>query len=138
MGNSIFIILATLLWGLWGFLNKFAQLRICAPQIAIMGALSSVITLPIYSLIIKSTNQTFKWDWLAIIIATLAGVIVALASMFYTFALKNNNIATVSGFTTTYPLITLALSMMFLNEKVSFNQIVGLICMLIGTFFLSR
>lgn len=138
MGNYSLILLAILGWGLWGFFNRCAAAHLAPPQISLMVASTSLITIPIYWRLLQVSTAGFQWNWIGILFAVLSGLVAAGASLSYTFALNGKNIASVVGLTSAYPVITLMMSMFFLNEKITLLQGFGFILILIGVVFLGR
>jgi bacterial/archaeal transporter family protein len=69
--------------------------------------------------------------------ALLAGVAGSIGSIFFYLALKKGKTSAVVPLTALYPLITLALSVLFLKEEIFGVRIVGVILALVANLLLS-
>jgi transporter family protein len=123
--NSWFLwtILAMITFGAWGFFPKLAVSYI-NPQSALIyqvigGLLVGIITLAM-------VNFKPEMHPMGILYGLLTGITGVLGTLFYYFAASKGQIAIVVSLTALYPLITILLAIIFLNETLVLKQYVGL------------
>jgi transporter family protein len=69
--------------------------------------------------------------------AVLAGVAGSIGSIFFYLALRQGKTSVVVPLTALYPLITVALSVLFLREEISGVKVIGIILALVASLLLS-
>ena len=119
----IWAVLAVVCWGLWAITSKLIGEALTAGQ---SQALSTLGILPVIAVLAKAaTGSRAKGPkgWGA---ALAAGVAVCLGNVAYYHALKiGGKAATVVSITALYPLVTVLLAILVLNEKLSRVQVIG-------------
>jgi transporter family protein len=137
---AILIILIIIFWGIWGFFEKLALLS-GSPWQTLFAFLfwTAILFLPftIFMLWKKQGKEGFKivspvWMW--IFIAVLSDLVAVLALR---YSLLSGPTGIVIAVTAVYPIVTAALSIIFLKEKISKWQYVGILIVCVGLFFLS-
>ncbi|MEE8518008.1 MAG: EamA family transporter [Dehalococcoidia bacterium] len=125
-----------MLWGLWGFLAKIASDSIDAKSAAVMQAAGAlVITL------VLVTTMRFKLEWhtSGTTAALFAGFALMIGIIAFTAALASGGKASiVVPITALYPIVAIALGMVFLSESVSPTQASGVGLALVGIVLMSR
>lgn len=129
--GALFCILACLCWGLENNCTRMMSLK-DPSQIVIIKGISSGIG----SLVVAY----FFGDWFltASFIPFAMGlgfVSYGLSIFFYVFAQRKLGAARTSSFYATAPFIGVLLSIMLLKEEITWNFIIGLVLMIIGTYF---
>ncbi len=137
---AILIILIIVFWGIWGFAEKVALLS-GSPWQTLFAFLfwTAVFFLPFTVIMLwkKQGRGGFKilppiWIW--IFVAVLSDLVAVLALR---YALLKGPTGVVIAVTAVYPIITVALSVFFLKEKISKWQYIGILIVCSGLFLLS-
>ncbi|HYA43065.1 MAG TPA: EamA family transporter [Syntrophobacteraceae bacterium] len=133
---ALYSALALLAWGLWAFLPKVALIFL-DPKTAFMfevigGAITGVLALFILR------PQLVGMEVRGIIPALLTGVLGYLGLLCFMFAIREGKVCVVAPLTALYPVITLALAMLFLKEKINVIQFAGIILALISVVLISH
>ncbi len=131
----IYSALALLVWGLWAFLPKIA-LSYLEPKTAftfevIGGALSTLIAL----LILRP--ELGGAEIRGIIPAFVAGIMGSLGLLCFIYAIRGGKISIVAPLTALYPVVSLALAMIFLKERINIVQFAGIILACVSIVLIS-
>lgn len=113
---------ALVFWGIWGFLPKVASSYLPPKSIFIFQAIGNLIV--IISVLI-SVNFRPEVNTRGFYLSLLAGVSVGLGTLFFLHALGKGKASVVVAITALYPLITIFLSMVFLKERLTLYQVLG-------------
>jgi transporter family protein len=119
----LWTILAMITFGAWGFFPKLAVSYI-NPQSALIYQVIGGLLVGIISL--AMVNFKPEMHPMGILYALLTGITGVLGTLFYYFAASKGQIAIVVSLTALYPLITILLAIIFLNETLVLKQYVGL------------
>ena len=135
MKNWYWFSLATMVcWGAWGIFGKLASAQINSKLLVLVSISTSFLLLWILFLI---TGFEVEKNARGIGYAFLAGVAGSIGSIFFYLALKEGKTSVVVPLTALYPLVTVALSVLFLKEEISGVKIVGIILALVASLLLS-
>jgi transporter family protein len=129
-----FSLLAIVLWGTVGLLQKLGTNRISAPSLLVWVTVGFVILLPFFmrepNLWVMSKRGVF--------IGTLAGVLNGMGAWFLFASLETGAKASVAvPLTALYPLVTVLLATVFLAETLTGLQWVGVLLALLSGAMLS-
>ncbi len=122
----IFSIITIMGWGVWGFLGKLSTRSINAITVYFLAFLGSFIILPIYFILfhgeihINFKNMDTVWG-------ILSGITASVASICFYLALKKGESSIVVPLTSLYPVITVLLSILLLQESFTIKKIIGVI-----------
>ncbi|MCL5405294.1 MAG: EamA family transporter [Deltaproteobacteria bacterium] len=132
----LYSILALLTWGVWGFLPKVA-LGFLEPGTAfVFEALGGASTGLLFMLILRP--RLAGAPIMGIIPAFFTGVLGYLGLIFFMYAVRQaDKISIVAPLTALYPIVTIALALIFLEEKINMVQFVGIVLALISIFLIS-
>ena len=111
-----------LLWGFWGFFSKLATAAIRDVDAAVYQAVGNLFVVGVAAFFIRFQP---KGSSSGILYAVLSGASAALATFFFFSAITRGRSAVVVSMTALYPLVTLALSVIFLHEAVTLKQLLG-------------
>ncbi len=128
-----FSIATIVLWGVWGLLAKILLKTIDWQQFFVVseiGALVIAIAAFLYFKPAVSMNQTFLY-------AVAAGAIGVLGSLALYLALSTGKASVVVPLTALYPVVTVLLSFVVLQEKVTLFQGAGIFFALVSMFLIS-
>jgi len=112
--------------------SKKGLLLIGSYQTGVLYTTASVVIQTSYWLLLPDSVQGDIWG---ILTAIIAGVIGSLGFVFYIFALKIGKVSIVSVMTAGYPMISVVLALMFLNETLTLLQFFA-IMMIVGAMIL--
>ncbi len=127
--------LALLVWGLWAFLPKVA-IRCLDPKTAFMfEVFGGVITGFAALLILRPEFRGAEMQ--GIIPALLTGMLGCLGLLCFMCAIRTCKLSIVVPITALYPVISLALAMIFLKEKITIVQFAGVILAVVSVVLIS-
>jgi transporter family protein len=123
------------LWGFWGFFAKIASDSIDARSAAILQGLGAfVVTLGILA------TQRFRIETHlgGTSAALIAGAVFMVGIVTFTTALSGGRASIVVPLSALYPVVTIALGIIFLSEALSLSQASGVGLALIAIVLMSR
>jgi len=134
MNWLISCLVAMVCWGFWGFLMKLASEHFNWHQIFLV---TSIVTLATSSLIFVLLKPSINVHSPGFIYAFLAGIAGALALIAFYTALGVGKAIIVVPLTALYPVITIILSYLILNEKIALVKGVGIMLALVAILLVS-
>lgn len=137
MSLGLLVVLTMVAWGVWGLLDKLAVTRAHPLVVQLYGALFSLLSIPVYLVIMKKAGvrpdfPAAAWHW--IFLGTAVGV-AGLVS--FTYALRQAPASYVIAVTATYPAVTMILAAIFLGERVGLLQVLGIALISAGLYALN-
>lgn len=123
------------LWGLWGVLTKVATQQVGPEGAYILGMAGY---LPVLAILLYETGGKIPWQpwgWAA---AVAAGMCTGFGLYFFFRALHGGAASVVVPLTALYPVVTVALSWLFLRESLSLRQMIGLVLAVAAVWLLSE
>ncbi len=123
-------------WGLWGFTSKLVTNHI-NPLSAILFEALGGLAVGIVVLLVFDIRLGANINAPGIGLAVLTGAFVFLGSVFFLFALKSGKVSIVIALTALYPLLTIALAMIFLGETLTLRQGVGVLLAAVAVILIS-
>jgi transporter family protein len=133
MGWLALSVIALVLWGIVGLLQKVTTNHIRADAVLIWDRLGYVLILPLIGISIHGALGAND-----ILIGTLAGITNAMGALFLYLSLENGAKASIAvPLTALYPLLTVLLAVFLLGEKVSRTQWVGIVLALLAAVLMS-
>lgn len=131
------IVTCMICWAVWPLVMKSASKSISPLMIQIVIAYVHSMFAPIMFLYMKATGVIADWSPKGMMFAGLACVLTTTASLSFSTAIQKAPIHLVMGFVSIYPVLTFALSMIFLGETVTVLKFFGIIAIVLGTLMLS-
>lgn len=122
-------------WGVWGFFAKLASRDLSPFGVLFYSLLGSFSVL---SLGLLWRGVPFLGSGWGALFAFLSGVVAAAVFLPYVFALTVGKVAAVVTVTALYPLVTIALVLLFFRETIAPMQWVGVFFALLAVIFLER
>jgi bacterial/archaeal transporter family protein len=131
---QIYTLLSLLLYGLWGFLSKFATNYIDPKTTLIYDIAGSILV----ALVLVFTNN-FRWqgDIRGVSYAILIGIAGTVATLCFLIAVSRSSTSVVLGITSLYPVVTVVLGFFILKEPISLRQGFGILLAITALFLLS-
>lgn len=120
----VFSLLCIFLWGLWGFILKFTYKDLSWIQTYFLSSLASFT---LATLIFLYCKGKVSLQHRSTYIAVLAGVFGSAGYVFFMKALDTGKASIVIPLTAMYPVVTVVLALLFLGEKVSVYQAIGIV-----------
>jgi len=125
MKEWLYPTLATLIfWGLWGFTSKLVTNHISPLNAILFETLGGIA---VAAAVIFVTGTRIEGNAPGIGLAMLTGAFVFLGSVFFLFAIRDGKTSIVVALTALYPLLTIALAMIFLHETLTIRQGIGVL-----------
>jgi len=130
----ILTIISLILWGCWSIFIKLSLKYTSWQRATLISVASSFIIALIVNLIIKSKSSI---NTSALCYASIAGILGVLGTLAFNSALEIGKASLVTSVSALYPLVTLLLARILLNEKISSIQLIGIILAIIAIILMS-
>jgi transporter family protein len=134
MNWLILSLIAAVMWGVWGFLAKLATNFLNWKEYIVTSGLGSLTIILIAYLLFRPGIFVKN---LGFYFAFLAGVASTLPAIFFYLALTSGRASIVVPLVTTYPVVTLILSVLILKESITSLEAFAIVLILLGIFLLS-
>ena len=127
-------LLALVLWGVWGFLQKLATNHMPPRTVYFVSALGAIVVV-----LVVLTTSRFPMHLSAdgTIFAVIAGVCSSLGGLLFLHAVSRGATPVVITFTALYPVITVILSFSLLREAITMKQGMGIVLALLSMVLLA-
>lgn len=122
-------------WGIWGFLAKIASRDLPPFSVFFYSVLGSLVVLFVG---LPWNGMPSLGNGSGAFFAFMGGLIAAAVFLPYVFALTVGKVAAVVTVTALYPLVTIALMLLFFRETLAPMQWVGVFFALLAVIFLER
>jgi transporter family protein len=130
----LYSILTVLCWGLWGVFSGLASAYSRPRQTLIFQAVGVIVVVAIVlgleQFQIQRTAAGFWWS-------VAAGAVNFVGFLAFFAAVQKGKVATVISLSSLYPVVTILLSMLFLHEKISKREGLGIAFALTAGWLLS-
>src|SRR5262249_15447532 len=133
MSTTFLIFLAILGWGIGSLFYKVANDNIHPIMVSTIVTFVYIVLTPLTFLIMKFDRSV---NWTGATFSILGGVCMAVGSMGYFFALKKGGAGEITAVTALYPALTLVLSMIFLQEDLTWKKGLGIVLALVSVIVL--
>jgi transporter family protein len=134
MSNLYLIVITIIGWGVGALFYKVANDNIHPIMVSTIVTIMYMVLTPLPFLLLKVDTHI---NSTGIIFSLLGGLIMSIGSIAYFYALKNGGAGEITTITALYPALTLALSVIFLHEDLSFKKIIGISLALLSVLVLS-
>ena len=130
----IYSLLTLLCWGLWGVFSKLAS-NYSRPRQTLLFQAVGVVAFALMVLVmerfqIQHTPVGFGWS-------VAAGFINFVGFLFFFAAIEKCKVSTIIGLSSLYPVVTIALSILLLHEKISPREGLGIALALVAGWLLA-
>lgn len=132
-----YFILILLAWGLWGFFGKYALKFISPVSLILFETIGAIIVQLFVLLFLFYSKQKFNVSTTGISIAMLVAFFGVIGTILFFFTLSKTKASILVPLTALYPVITIILSFIFLKEKVTLIQGIGIVLAIIASVLLS-
>ena len=125
------------LWGLWGFFGKIGLDHRMTPLAMFLVEVSAGFALGLLLVaFVLQHGQPMPWKQSWNVFGVLSGVALAAGLLLYYLALERSWASIVVPVTATYPIVSVLLSVVFLGERLTWVQSLGIALVLIGLVLL--
>lgn len=130
----VYAFLSILSWGCWGFINKIVLEKASWASIIMYNMLGSFLILTMYML---SQGPPRPPVGNIAYLAVLSGVLGAVGTTFFMLSLSSGKASLIVPLTALYPVVTAALSVLFLGEAITHRHMAGIAFAIIAMVLLS-
>lgn len=130
----LYALLTVLMWGIWGVFSKFASTHSKPRQVLIFQSVG-VLAFALVVLVIE--NFKFEWSTPGFSWSFAAGFFTFIGFLTFFAALEDGKASTVVTLSALYPVVTILLSVIFLREKISLKETVGIGFALVASVLLA-
>ncbi len=132
-GWFIYASIALILWGLWGFFPKIAGYYVDPVSILIYEIAGTIFV----GVAILSLGFRPEVSGIGALFGFLTGITLTLGSLFFLMALSKGKASVVVTMTALYPLITIVLAVLVLDERLTLRQGLGMLLALTAMILFS-
>ena len=129
---DILLLLATVLWGIWGVAHKRAVGLAHPYTVQWLYALPSIALLPVWYWLGRTADSTPTLRSGVVFWALLAGVASVAATLLFTFALRHKPASIAVAATSAYPVVTLLIGVLTKSEKLTWQLAGGILLIVAG------
>lgn len=133
--SMTFALLAMLAWGLWGFFSKLA-VAATAPRGVFLAQIAGVAIVTVALLLFGGLR--LETTPRGLVPGVVSGVFLALGLLAFSLALANGKASIIVPLTALYPVVTIFLALLLLQESLSRTQVSGVALALAAAVLLSR
>lgn len=119
----IYALITLLLWGFWGFFYKVAGEYVPYRSVLFYGIIGATIA----NILILAFLGLPEASAVDAKYALLGGAIGAIGAIFFVLAVENGKIAVVTPVTALYPIVTILLAFVVLNEAITLQKAAGIV-----------
>jgi transporter family protein len=130
----VYAVLTVVTWGLWGVFSKLASNH-AKPRQALLFQTAGVLAFAVVVLVIERFK--IEWNLAGFSWAALGGFLAFVGFLTFFAALEQGKASTVVTLSALYPLVTILVSIVFLHEKLSARQGIGIVLALIASVLLA-
>jgi drug/metabolite transporter (DMT)-like permease len=138
MRTNLALLLAMLLWGVWGLAQKFAVTRVHPFTVQWMYAVPYMVAFPLWYWLARQTGVDPFWDGRAFFWALTAGAAALGAVFLLLFAMQTRSAAVVVALVGAYPLVTLLLEVLAGTERIDRRMVLGILFIVAGVILLQK
>ena len=131
----LYSLLTVVTWGVWGIFSKLAS-NYAKPRQVLIFQTAGIIVSGLVALVAE--NSRIEWDVRGFAWSALGGFFACLGFLAFFTALEQGPTSSVVSLSAIYPLVTVVLSIVFLHEKLSTRQSVGIILALVARILLAE
>ena len=138
MQTALLLMIVIIGWGLSHNFWRLSAKTTPPAAIPIIGLICGLCLTPLYLWVLNKNSLSTKWNWQGISWAALGYIVSALGTLAYMFVLQKNDVSRVVGISTSYPILTMMVAIMFMGETFSLAKFIGLLLVLTGVMVATR
>lgn len=132
MPPILLLILATILWGIWGIADKLALEQAHPFTVQWMYAVPYLVTIPLFFLLGFRTQPETNFNTTAFFWTIVASVSAILALLLMLFAMRSQPASLAVAITAAYPLVTMFIAVLLKMETFSVQKLFGVVLIIGG------
>ncbi|MBI2656832.1 EamA family transporter [Candidatus Woesearchaeota archaeon] len=132
-----YFVLILLAWGLWGFFGKYALKFINPISLILYETIGAIIFQITVLAFLFYSKHKFDANNTGISIAMLVALFGVIGTILFFFTLSKTKASVLVPLTALYPVVTVLLSIIFLKEKVTLAQGIGIALAVVASILLS-
>ncbi len=136
MKADLYLLLATILWGIWGFADKMAVTRTHPYTVQWVYSIPYILFIPVWYVMSRKAAPGAGIDPQAAAWTILASISSMAAMLFLFFALRSKPASIAMAMTAAYPLVTLGLAVVMKMEQLSAVKVGGMLLIILGVVLL--
>jgi len=136
MKADFYLLLATFLWGIWGFADKMAVTRAHPYTVQWVYSIPYILFIPVWYVMSRKAAGGASLDPQAAAWTILASVASMAAMLFLFFALRSKPASIAMAMTAAYPLVTHGLAVIMKMEQLSAVKVGGMLLIILGVVLL--
>jgi transporter family protein len=127
-------VMALILWGVWGLLQKLATNHMSPRNVYLVSALGAIVVV----LVMLTTSKfPLQLSVEGTLFAVIAGICSSIGGLLFLHAVSKGEVSVIITFTALYPVVTLILSFTMLNETITLKQGIGIVLALFSMVLLA-
>jgi transporter family protein len=130
----LYAVMTVVMWGLWGVFSKLAS-NYAKPRQALLFQTVGVIAFAVAVLAIEKFQ--IEWSLPGFTWAALGGFLAFIGFLTFFAALEKVKSSTVVTLSALYPMVTILISIVFLHERLTTRQGIGIVFALIASVLLA-
>lgn len=140
MNTVVCLIITIIGWGLYHIFAKQATRTLHPAMVQLLFSLCAVIALPCYYLLVQQAHKSTPIRWSASSLGWVGAAYLAssIGTLAYVYALSQKDVGQVVGIATSYPVLVLAISVLFMGETLTWAKGMGVLLVVAGIFVSSR
>jgi len=132
MSPMLLLIVATILWGIWGIADKLALEQAHPYSVQWMYAIPYALTIPLFIWLGIRAQPESNLNSTSFFWAVVAGTVSILALILMLFAMRTQPASLAVAVTSAYPLVTLLIAVLFKMETLSIQKVLGTLLIIGG------
>jgi drug/metabolite transporter (DMT)-like permease len=134
MSNRLLIAIAFFGWSIWSFANKLVVQRMHPSTMQITNYVIGILAVPFFIWLMRRDPTVYSQgiDWVGMTIAVIGSIFGLAAYAAFTFALRTGDVGITSVICSSYPVLVLLMSCLFLGERLTVQKIIGVAAVAVG------
>lgn len=132
MSPILLLIIATILWGIWGIADKLALENAHPFSVQWMYAIPYVVVIPLFFWLGSRAQPENNFNITAFFWAIVASVSAILALLLMLFAMRSQPASLAVAVTAAYPLVTMFIAVLLNMEVFSMQKLLGMVLIMGG------
>ena len=138
MSVPALLVVATLAFGVWGFLLKKAVIAMPPLAAYVAFAATNLLLVPVYLLLARLWRTPLKFSVAGVGYAAGASLAVATGTIALLYAMRTRDAGEAVAITGSYPVITMILGVILLSEPITAGRVAGVAAIAAGVVLVTR
>jgi bacterial/archaeal transporter family protein len=138
MSIGILVLLAIVSWGIWAFALRKAVGHMPPLAVHVTYSLATVLLVLVYLALARRAAVPLRFPVSGIAWAALAAIVVGVGAVAMMYAMRERDASQIVALTAGYPVVTLVLAVLFLNESLTASRVCGVLAIAAGAYLVSR